>query len=201
MGIEYTIDDQLVVVAAYGPFTMAEVFLTFGKIMVDPGLKPPAHVLLDARHTDHGPPNEEIEALAEHLGGLKAYFGGRWAVVSDYGVRGSEGNTLTIIDVPAARVARTIDLGDHSRPHGMRWLDERRVLVTTEGSRSVVVVDVVDGEITSFASIAGAAVGSGLATASVLKAANSGAKAASKASALGRNIDKPRALAKSVTVG
>ena len=40
-----------------------------------------------------------------------------------------------------------------------------------------------DGEITSFASIAGAAVGSGLATASVLKAANSGAKAASKASA------------------
>ena len=83
MGIEYTIDDQLVVVAAYGPFTMDEVFLTFGKIMVDPGLKPPTHVLLDARHTDHGPPNEEIEALAEHLGGLKAYFGGRWAVVSE----------------------------------------------------------------------------------------------------------------------
>jgi YD repeat-containing protein len=63
---------------------------------------------------------------------------------------------------------------------------------------------IVDGEITSFASIAGAAVGSGLATASVLKAANSGAKAASKASALGRNIDdvtKAASKASKVTAG
>jgi hypothetical protein len=82
MSIEYTISRQLVVVTAYGPFTMDEVFLTFGRIMVDPTLKPPANVLLDARHTDYGPPNEEIEAIAEHLGGLKAYFGGRWAVVA-----------------------------------------------------------------------------------------------------------------------
>jgi len=72
---------------------------------------------------------------------------GRWAVVADYGVRGSDGNTLTVIDVPEARVVRTIDLGEHSRPHGMRWLDDRRVAVTTEGSRSVVVVDVIAGEL------------------------------------------------------
>lgn len=82
MSIGYTIDDKLVIATAYGPFTMDEVFLTFGKIMVDPALKPPTNVLLDARHTEHGPTNEEIEALAEHLGNLKAYFGGRWAVVA-----------------------------------------------------------------------------------------------------------------------
>ncbi len=83
MGIEYTIDDKLVSVAAYGPFAMDDVFLTFGKIMVDPVLRPPTNVLLDARHTEHGPSNEEIEALAEHLGNLKAFFGGRWAVVAE----------------------------------------------------------------------------------------------------------------------
>jgi YVTN family beta-propeller protein len=87
--------------------------------------------------TGQGP--HEVEVSAD----------GRWAVVADYGVRGADGDTLTVIDVPAARVSRTIDLGEHSRPHGMRWLDERRVLVTTEGSRSVVVVDVVDGRITT----------------------------------------------------
>lgn len=67
---------------------------------------------------------------------------GRTAVVADYGVRGAPGNTLTVIDVPHAEVVRTIDLGPNKRPHGMRWLDDRRVVVTTEGSRSVVVVDV-----------------------------------------------------------
>lgn len=85
--------------------------------------------------TGQGP--HEVEVSAD----------GRWAVVADYGVRGFDGDTLTVIDVPAARVVRTIDLGRHSRPHGMRWLDDRRVAVTTEGSRSMIVVDVVDGAV------------------------------------------------------
>src|SRR5688572_27017168 len=37
---------------------------------------------------------------------------GRWAVVSNYGVRGAPGNSLTVIDVPGAVVSRTIDLGE-----------------------------------------------------------------------------------------
>ena len=36
---------------------------------------------------------------------------GRLAVISDYGPRGEDGSTLTVIDVGAGKVLRTIDLG------------------------------------------------------------------------------------------
>lgn len=72
---------------------------------------------------------------------------GRTAVVTDYG-RDTAGNTLTRVDVVAGQVSGTIDLGDHTRPHGVRFLpDGRRVAVTTEGSRSLLVVDVESGDI------------------------------------------------------
>lgn len=69
---------------------------------------------------------------------------GRVAVVADYGAR-EGGNTLTVIDVINAQPLSTIDLGNHRRPHGIVYLDERRVIVTTEASQSVQVVDIVDG--------------------------------------------------------
>lgn len=69
------------------------------------------------------------------------------AVVANYGA-GSAGNTLTVIDLATREVARTIDLGTHTRPHGMRFLpDGRRVLVTTEGSDSLTEVDVIAGTV------------------------------------------------------
>lgn len=67
---------------------------------------------------------------------------GRWAVVSNYGVRGAPGNTLTVIDVPAAVVARTIDLGEFRRPHGSAFLpDDSLFAVTSEVSKAIVLVD------------------------------------------------------------
>ena len=72
---------------------------------------------------------------------------GRTAVVSNYGRRAEPGSTLTVIDVPGAKSLRTIDLGDHRRPHGLAWLSGSRVAVTTEGSRHLIVVDVSDGTI------------------------------------------------------
>ena len=73
---------------------------------------------------------------------------GRWAVVSNYGVRGAPGNTLTVIDVPAATVARTIDLGDFKRPHGSAFLPGDSVfVVTSEVSRAVVLVDFRKGSV------------------------------------------------------
>lgn len=67
---------------------------------------------------------------------------GRWAVVSNYGVRGAPGNTLTVIDVARAAVARTIDLGSYQRPHGMRFLPGDTLLaVTSETSQAVLLVD------------------------------------------------------------
>ena len=71
---------------------------------------------------------------------------GRFAVVSDYS--GQPGRTLTILDVPALRVARTIDLGQYNRPHGMVVLPgDSLVLVTSEASGNVVFVNVVQGTV------------------------------------------------------
>jgi YVTN family beta-propeller protein len=72
---------------------------------------------------------------------------GRWAVITDYGAQAG-GNTLTVIDVPALRVARTIDLGQYRRPHGIAFLPgDSLVAVTSEASRHVVVVDVASGAV------------------------------------------------------
>jgi YVTN family beta-propeller protein len=73
---------------------------------------------------------------------------GRLAVVSNYGDRERPGSTLTVIDVGAATVERTIDLGGHRRPHGIAWLaDGKRVVVTVEESRAVIIVEVGSGRI------------------------------------------------------
>ena len=73
---------------------------------------------------------------------------GRWAVVSNYGVRGAPGSSLTVIDVPAAIVARTIDLGDFTRPHGSAFLPgDSLFVVTSEASKAIVVVDFKDGTV------------------------------------------------------
>jgi DNA-binding beta-propeller fold protein YncE len=67
---------------------------------------------------------------------------GRWAVVSNYGVRGAPGNSLTVIDVASASVARTIDLGDYRRPHGSTFLPgDSLFAVTSEASKAIVLVD------------------------------------------------------------
>src|SRR5471032_3058704 len=53
---------------------------------------------------------------------VAASHDGRWAVVTNYGVRGKPGSTITVIDVDRAAVARTIDLHDYQRPHGAAFL-------------------------------------------------------------------------------
>ncbi len=73
---------------------------------------------------------------------------GRIAVVCNYGNRENPGNTLSVYDVEQAELIRTIDLGEHIRPHGMQWMaGTTKMLVTTEGSRSLLVVDVEKGEV------------------------------------------------------
>lgn len=68
---------------------------------------------------------------------------GALAVITNYG---GERRTLTVIDVPGLRVARTIDLGENRAPHGIVFLPgDRLVAVTCEQSRTVVIADAVDG--------------------------------------------------------
>lgn len=71
----------------------------------------------------------------------------RLAVVSNYGEREAPGNTLSVIDLEAGKVARVVDLGEDTRPHGMAFLPDGRLAVTTEGSGRLLVVDPARGEV------------------------------------------------------
>lgn len=73
---------------------------------------------------------------------------GSLVVGCNYGNRENPGSSLTVIDVAAAKVTHTIDLGEYRRPHGIQWLaDGKRVAVTVEGSKALLVVDVATGTV------------------------------------------------------
>jgi len=74
---------------------------------------------------------------------------GKLALVANYGTREAPGSTLTLLDVSGARVVRTIELGTHKRPHGVKWIDARRAAVTSEASKALLVVDVEAGRVES----------------------------------------------------
>jgi DNA-binding beta-propeller fold protein YncE len=72
---------------------------------------------------------------------------GHIAVVTDYGA-GTPGHTLTIIDVRSRQVARTVDMGSLTRPHGIAFLPgDSLVVVTSETTQRVSVVRVADGAV------------------------------------------------------
>jgi YVTN family beta-propeller protein len=72
---------------------------------------------------------------------------GRFALVTNYGRRAQAGHSLTLIDVPNAAVLKKIELGDHTRPHGVEWLDDRHAAITVEDSKALIVVDVETGAV------------------------------------------------------
>ena len=72
---------------------------------------------------------------------------GATAVVTDYGSQ-TGGNTLTVIDVPGKRVARTIALGVYRRPHGIVFMPgDSLVTVTSETNRFLLMIRIATGEI------------------------------------------------------
>jgi YVTN family beta-propeller protein len=73
---------------------------------------------------------------------------GKTAVVANYGAQ-EPGNSLTVLDVTERSISSTIDLGDNRRPHGVLYLDDERILVTTEDSQKLLLVDVGAGKIVS----------------------------------------------------
>jgi YVTN family beta-propeller protein len=71
---------------------------------------------------------------------------GKWALVSNYGVRGKPGNSITVIDIATLAVARTIELHEDQRPHGMKFLPgDSLVAITSETSKSIILVDMRSG--------------------------------------------------------
>jgi YVTN family beta-propeller protein len=75
---------------------------------------------------------------------------GRWAVVTNYGVQGTAGNTLSVIDLAAETpaVVRTIDLGQYQRPHGAAFVKSgTKLLVTSETAQRLLLVDFISGRV------------------------------------------------------
>jgi YVTN family beta-propeller protein len=75
---------------------------------------------------------------------------GRWAVVTNYGLQGAAGNTLSVIDLAAEApsVVRTIDLGQYQRPHGAAFvMSGTKLLVTSETAQRLLLVDFISGRI------------------------------------------------------
>ncbi|PWG02607.1 YncE family protein [Sphingosinicella humi] len=66
---------------------------------------------------------------------------GSQAAVVAYG-----GNSIDIFDVASRAKLRTIDLGENEGPHGLVWLDDGRLAVTTERSGTLTIVDTAKGD-------------------------------------------------------
>ena len=65
---------------------------------------------------------------------------GRWGVITGYGTQ-QPGNTLLILDLSTHTAARTIDLGEYRRPHGIAFLPgDSLIAVTVEANQAVLVV-------------------------------------------------------------
>ena len=76
---------------------------------------------------------------------------GKWGIVTIYGVGGANGagNKIAVIDLPAKRVTRTIDLGTYTRPHGASFVPGHptQIVVTSETTSNIVLVDIADGTV------------------------------------------------------
>jgi YVTN family beta-propeller protein len=81
------------------------------------------------------------------------------AVVTDYGDQ-QDGSTLTVVDIGAQRVLRTIALVANEvdaegarrdktflRPHGVQFVGKEKVVVTSERARRLLLVDVAAGKV------------------------------------------------------
>jgi len=73
---------------------------------------------------------------------------GRVGVVTIYGQQPA-GNQLAVIDIATGTVTRTISLGQYTRPHGVVFMpgDETRVVVTSEATQNVVLVNIAEGTV------------------------------------------------------
>ncbi len=69
---------------------------------------------------------------------------GRQAAVVAYG-----GRTIDIFDVAGREKLRSIDLSPNQGPHGIAWLEDGRILATTERSQSLSIVDTRRGDAVS----------------------------------------------------
>ena len=101
-------------------------------------LPAPAETLLVVRKTDDAvdfvDPGSGLRLASITLGHapheISVSPDGRRAVVSNYGTRERPGSTLSLLDLEQPRELGRIELGPHTRPHGVAWFAPDRIAVT-----------------------------------------------------------------------
>jgi DNA-binding beta-propeller fold protein YncE len=70
-------------------------------------------------------------------------------VVTVYGIGSPPGTELAIIDIKTGTLRKKISLGEYVRPHGAAFMpgDETRVVVTSEATQNIVLVNLESGQV------------------------------------------------------
>lgn len=66
---------------------------------------------------------------------------GKTAAVCNYGTK-TPNNSLAIVDVSQKKNIKTIDLGQYQRPHGIEFIDQDELIVTSEVAQALVKVNI-----------------------------------------------------------
>lgn len=72
---------------------------------------------------------------------------GKWATIANMGTAQKRDKTITVLEMPEGKVARTIDLGEFQRPHGMAYLSNTRMVTTTHEPEALHIINVVEGKV------------------------------------------------------
>lgn len=76
---------------------------------------------------------------------------GKMAAVANYGDRAKAGNSISVIDIVNKRKLKDISLEKYLRPHGMEFISEEEVLVTSEANKALLKVNITTGEVSEVA--------------------------------------------------
>lgn len=125
------------------------------RVAPTPAAKPPNDVLIVVNKSDNtvsilNAANGKTHAIVTVEAGpheVEMLADSRTAAVSSYGRSGAPGRTVSLIDIASGAVISRIDVGDGSRPHGLKALRDGRLLVTVEGTRELLIVDPRSGRI------------------------------------------------------
>jgi YVTN family beta-propeller protein len=76
---------------------------------------------------------------------------GRMAAVANYGNRTQSGHSVSVVDVLKKEVVKEIELGEYLRPHGMEFINEAELLVTSEANKVLLRVNIISGAVSEVA--------------------------------------------------
>ncbi|MDB5210795.1 MAG: hypothetical protein JWQ30_1622 [Sediminibacterium sp.] len=72
---------------------------------------------------------------------------GKFAAVANYGNRAGASHSVSVIDVAKKESVKEIDMGEYIRPHGMEFISEDELIVTSEAKKALLRVNIQTGSV------------------------------------------------------